>query len=205
MSRKVPTKEADLVAFVKVIIDGLKKNTDIFKNPPLTYEQLSNSTDNVKLAINNVAQNKLSYKEAITAKNIKVQTLYKNAVQITDYCYKISEDDKILLKKVGLTPRSEKKPAEHPGRIRDFKVVKQGIGKVTFKWKQPESGGKARVYIIQRKKAGASTKVWENVWTSIGKEAEIKNQPEGKIFEYRVHGLNIAGIGAPSNTVTVKF
>ncbi|MBW1649755.1 MAG: hypothetical protein JRJ44_03555, partial [Deltaproteobacteria bacterium] len=46
---------------------------------------------------------------------------------------------------------------------------------------------------------------WTNIWTEVHKEVELKDQPENKSFDYRVRALNIAGIGIPSNTVTVKF
>ncbi|MBW1616725.1 MAG: hypothetical protein JRJ49_09390 [Deltaproteobacteria bacterium] len=37
------------------------------------------------------------------------------------------------------------------------------------------------------------------------KKTKIKNQPQGKIFNYRVLAANTLGFGTPSNTVTAKF
>jgi len=205
MSRKVPRKEAELVAFIEVIIGGLKADPEIFENPPLTSQQLSDFVSNVNLSIDNVAQNKSSYEAAIMAKDINVKTLYKSAVEIVNYCYRITKDNKSLLAKVGLTPPSEKKPAEIPGQCRVFRIEKHQINGAVFKWKHPVSGGRIRAYIIQRKESEASADSWENVWTVTEKKAEIKDQPEGKTFDYRVRALNPSGIGIPSNIVTVKF
>ncbi len=67
------------------------------------------------------------------------------------------------------------------------------------------TGGKVRAYIVQRKEADETITEWENLWTEIGKTCEIRNQPEGKLFEYRVRALNTAGIGPASNILTLKF
>ncbi len=205
MSTKVPGKEAELIAFVEAIIGGFKADPDIFKAPPYTYEHLASLIDTANISIDSVAQGKSLYEAAVETKNKDTQNLRDAAIEAADYAYKVAKRNKSILAKVGLTPRWEKKSAELPGQARTLIIAKQEIGKVIFKWKQPTAGGKVGAYIIQRKETETPPEDWKNLWTSMSKEAEINDQPENQSFDYRVRALNHTGIGAPSNTVTVKF
>lgn len=205
MSKKVPRKEAELVALVEVMIGGLKVDPKIFTDPPLTFEQLTNAINKINLSVDKVAQKKSDYHKAIKEKNANLNALYNNAREIAEYCYRISKNNQVILAKVGLTPRAVKQSVESPGQCRSFTVVKQEIDSATFKWKEPIAGGKIRAYIIQRKESKAPADTWINLWMEIGKEVEIKKQPSGVFLDYRVRSLNKSGIGESSNTVTLKF
>jgi len=205
MSRKVPRKDTELIAFADAIISGFKTDTNIFKLPPYTYEQLTIMADNLSLTIANVAQNKASYEAAIIARNAELKTFHEAVIESTEYCYRIAKDNKAILAMVGLVPRTEKRPTEPPGQCRELAVVKQEIGRVIFKWKNPAAGGRIKAYLVQRKETEAPPEEWMNLWTATIKEADIKEQPEGKVFDYRVRAINNAGIGTPSNIVTIKF
>jgi len=205
MSKRVPRKESDLIAFTEGVISGLKSNPKIFANPPVSYEELTSFVERLNTAQDNVAKRKSDYEAAIEIKDKNVKTLRENAIVIADFCYRISKDDRALLAKVGLTPRGEKKVPEEPGQCPNFAIVKQEIGTAIFRWKHPANGGSVRAYIVQRKEAGNPDNVWNNVRTEITRECQVKNQPEGKTFEFRVRALNAVGIGTPSNVVTIKF
>jgi hypothetical protein len=205
MSKRIPHKEAELKALAEVIIGGLKTDPEIFKDPPVTFEQLTETVNHVTLSIDNVAQNKAGYEASIQAKDLNVKKMYKQVTYIAEYAYRITNEDQALLSKIGLTLRSEPKPIEAPGQCRLFNVEKQGIDSVVFTWKQPVRGGRVRAYIIQRQEAENLSTPWINVWTEFGKEAEIKDQPKDVFLDYRVRSLNNSGIGEPSNTITLKF
>ena len=205
MSKRIPKKESDLVALVELMIGGLKAEAEIFKSPPLSIDHLADSINTITLAVDNVAQKKGDYHKAVAQKDKDLNRLYQEAKAIAEYCYRASDDDKTVLDKVGLTPRARKRQVEFPGQCVKFRVLKQEINSVTFHWKEPQDGGAIRVYIIQRKETEAPPTTWTNLWTEVSKKAEIKNQPQGKIFDYRVRALNASGIGVPSNIVTLKF
>ena len=205
MSKRIPSKEAELAALADIIISGLKTDPEIFTNPPITYEQLTESVNNLTLATDNIAQNKASYEAAIMAKNLNLKKLRQQVTYVAEYCYRITNENKALLSKVGLTPRAEPKPIEAPGQCRLFTAEEQGINTVTFTWKQPATGGRVRAYVIQRREADKPSSPWLNLWTEFGKEAEIKDQPKDILLNYRVRALNNSGIGESSNVVTLKL
>ncbi len=205
MSKKIPNKESDLIALVELMIGGLKAEAKILKNPPLTIEELADSINAVNLAVEKVALKKADYHQAVSEKNKEVDNLFNDASNTAKFCYRIANNDKTILGKMGLTPRSEKKPVEPPGQCRNFAILKQEINSLTFHWKEPVSGGPIRVYIIQRKESEQPGNNWMNLWTEIGKKAEIKDHPQNKSFDYRVRALNASGIGEASNIVTLKF
>ena len=124
MSRRVPIKDTDLIAYADAIMGGFKTDSHIFTNPPDTVEELTSLVNELNLAIDNVAINKSSYEAAITAKDINLKKLHKAIIAATEYCYRIAEDNKAILSSVGLTPRTEKRPTELPGQVRDLEVVK---------------------------------------------------------------------------------
>ena len=205
MKRRVPRNETNLMAFVKGIVAGLKENPELFPNTPVEYKQLNNIIDEVTQATLNAVAKKSEYIAAVEKKKKKIETLYKNAAEVTAYLYRIGKNNKPLLSKAGINI-SEKKTSEKPGQCINFTILKQEItGSITLKWKRPKNGGSIRIYIIQRKEFNAPSNAWETVWTQTGKQAELKNQPQNKTLKYRVRALNSVGIGEPSNIVTAKF
>jgi len=203
MGRRVPRKEAELVSLANVIISGLKANPDIFSKSPLDYKQLKDIADKFNASNNNAAQKKADYMASLLIKKEDFKFFHKSVLDVVNYCVRIAKKDKTILAKLGLKPNKEKLQ-ELPGQCLDLTVLKQEIGSVTLKWKRPK-GGNLKGYVIQRKESDASLDAWENVWTEMTKQATIKKQPKGKIFDYRVLAMNKKGLGASSNIVTVKF
>ncbi len=98
-----------------------------------------------------------------------------------------------------------RKTPEAPGQCLNLTITKQKIGAITLTWKKPRKCGAVRAYIIQRKESDVNSNKWENIWTEHAKQVKIKNQPEGKTFDYRVRSINTLGLGLPSNVVSAKF
>ncbi len=212
MKRRVPRKQADLIAFANAIKSGLQSNPDTFKDAPIKPKQLFDIISATIKSEIEVADKKSYYQQAMAAKKKKMETLYKTTAEITNYLYRVCKNNKPLLSKMGINIPNERKTPKKPGQCLDLIILQQEIGgKVVLKWKQPQSGGIVKSYVIQRQELGSSTNTkdikntWENIWTEVNKQAKIKNQPEGKTFDYRVRALNRIGIGAESNNVTVKF
>ena len=203
MSRKIPRNEADFLSAAQKIISGLKTNPDVFNDPSIDYKSLEKLAEDFKAARDEVMQKQASYRKSVMIKQDVFKKFYKNVLYAARSCIRIAENNKAVLSKVGL--KQGRKTPEPPGQCLDLTIAKQEIKSVTLKWKKPKIGGVAKTYIIQRQEADADSDNWKTIWTEFKKQVKIKNQQEGKIFNYRVRAANALGFGLPSNTVTVKF
>ena len=66
-------------------------------------------------------------------------------------------------------------------------------------WKQPDEGGKAAAYKIQRREGDSET--WLDAGMAMDTETTLTNQPRGAGLEFRVVAVNKAGEGESSNGV----
>ncbi len=87
----------------------------------------------------------------------------------------------------------------------------QGPGKVYLDWKTPIIGGKGgpvRAYVIYRREqpqGGGAFASWEQAGMALETHALLSNQSQRREIEYRIIGVNSAGISVPSNTAAVVF
>ncbi len=203
MSRRIPRNEADFLSAAKKIISGLKANPHTFNNPPIDCKTLEKLAEDIKAAKNEVMQKKAAYQASVTIKKNIFKDFYKDILHTAKYCISASKKNKSVLSKVGL--RQGKKKPEPPGQCLNLTIEKQKPKSITLKWKNPKTGGALRSYIIQRQERSKNPEKWKTIWTAMIKQAKIKNQPQGKLFNYRVRASNTLGSGAPSNTVTAQF
>ena len=92
-----------------------------------------------------------------------------------------------------------KNPYDEPGEPGKPDIVDYDNERVDLKWKAPESDGGRPItsYIIEAKEKNTE---WTPIFTTPdGKcEATVKGLTEGKVMEFRVKAVNLAGPGAPS-------
>ncbi|MBI4503772.1 MAG: fibronectin type III domain-containing protein [Gemmatimonadetes bacterium] len=105
------------------------------------------------------------------------------------------------LSRIGWGSRREALTLAPPGEVRDIRVRKEGDTWLVLDWKLPVDGGGIAAYKVQRRKHDNGA--WEDVATSVEVELLVSNQSRGVEFDFRVLGVNKAGTGEPSATVTV--
>ena len=137
MSRRIPRKEADLLLVAQKIASGLKKNPNIFNNPPLDYKALETLIEHLKAAKNQVRQKKAAYQAAVTIKQNNFKQLYKDVLYTAKYCIQIADKDESILSKIGL--QQKRKTPEPPGQCLDLKIENQTIKSMTLKWKKTKN------------------------------------------------------------------
>jgi len=90
-------------------------------------------------------------------------------------------------------------------------AIMQGPGTVSLDWKSPIIGGKGgpvRAYVIYRREqpqGGGAFGSWEQAGMALESHALLSNQSQRRQIEYRVIGVNSAGISIPSNTAAVAL
>jgi len=88
-------------------------------------------------------------------------------------------------------------------------AIMQGPGTVYLDWKTPMIGGKGgpvRAYVIYRREqpqGGGAFGGWEQAGMPLETHALLSNQSQRREIEYRIIGVNSAGISVPSNTAAV--
>ena len=198
---RFPLKEAEVLALAQNVQAGLVANADVFPDPPVTPEVLSEdiaayqAAKAALTAAQAAVQRALVDKDgALDAVKEAVKPDLRYAENITNYA-----DDKLKLLGWG----SPKSPIamQRPGQTRGLTVASQGESSVTLQWAKPVNGGEVSAYDIMRRERDGGR--WEHVGTAVEPERVLTKQPKGKALEYHVIAINKAGNGQPSNTVTV--
>lgn len=107
------------------------------------------------------------------------------------------------LSQVGWSTRKEKQPLEVPGQVRSLEVLQQGEGWVVLDWKHPIDGGRVSAYRVRCREFESGG--WHDVAMAIDTEVLLSDQKCGVEIAYEVVAVNKAGIGEPSNIVTVTL
>lgn len=105
----------------------------------------------------------------------------------------------------------KKAPASLPIRRTSsvLEAIMQGPGTVYLDWKTPIIGGKGglvRTYVIYRRKqpqGGSAFGSWEQAGMALETHALLSNQSQRRQIEYRIIGVNSAGVSVPSNTAAL--
>jgi hypothetical protein len=199
-----PTKENDIIALAEAMIAGLSANPGVFPNPPVAVGVLANSVTLVKQRITSID----AIKGNLTAEyQLKEQQLEGGLTpemkQVLAWAEAITDDDPAKLQLIGWDGRKAQSPTIPPGQPRYFEAKFQGAGTVVFDWKAPvaNDGGILKSYCIEWRELPDGD--WAECGSTTDREKTLLNQPRGKELEYRVCGLNSAGQGAPSNTVSL--
>nr|VFK66408.1 MAG: hypothetical protein BECKUNK1418G_GA0071005_10922 [Candidatus Kentron sp. UNK]VFK73641.1 MAG: hypothetical protein BECKUNK1418H_GA0071006_12384 [Candidatus Kentron sp. UNK] len=104
-----------------------------------------------------------------------------------------------MINHLGWGAHREPSRLKAPGQTRHLEAPRQGDGWIALDWKQPDEGGKAAAYKIQRREGGSET--WTDAGLAMGLESTLSNQPRSIRLEFRVVAVNKTGEGEPSNGV----
>jgi hypothetical protein len=201
---KFPTKENDVLALAAHMVAGLAANPSIFNNPPITVAVLNNYLSVVNMRIISIDAIRGSLTAEFQLKDIELNTNLVPAMkQILAWAEAITNNDPAKLQLIGWDGRKEPAPSTPPGQPRYFEAVHQGQGTVDFDWKAAASGdgGLLKSYCIECRELPSGP--WKECGSTAEREKTVENLPRGIELEFRVCGMNAAGIGAPSNTVSL--
>jgi len=113
------------------------------------------------------------------------------------------------LELIGWGKKTPAQPSNPPNQPRAVEAIMQGPGTVYLDWKTPIVGGKGgpvRAYVIYRREqpqGGGAFASWEQAGMALETHALLSNQSQRRQIEYRIIGVNSAGISVPSNTAAV--
>jgi len=113
------------------------------------------------------------------------------------------------LELIGWGKKAPAQPTNPPNQPRALEAIMQGPGTVYLDWKSPIIGGKGgpvRTYVIYRRngpQGGGAFGSWEQVGMALETHTLLTHQPQRCEIEYRIIGVNTAGISVPSNTAPV--
>ena len=115
------------------------------------------------------------------------------------YAENVTNSDDAALNYLGWGAHHEPVRLTPPGQTRHLEAPRQGDGWIALDWKQPDEGGKAAAYKIQRREGDSET--WLDAGMAMDTEVTLTNQPRGVRLEFHVVAANKAGEGEPSNGV----
>ena len=198
-----PRKESELVALTTAMSSGYTAHAADFPNA-------------------NVAAVTTAFNNYLTAKNGQTDLSAQAQVATTDKDAALEELETVLrqqlkqseldvaavpekLELIGWGPKAGPTPATPPAQPQNFVATRQDIDSVTFAWDRPASAA-PRVYLIERRSQPAESGdfgSWQQIATTVERNAVVGSQPRGVQLEYRVKALNLAGESLPSNTSAV--
>jgi hypothetical protein len=197
---RFPESEPEIAALARLLVQGLGQATEDFPAPPVPAEELQAKLDayHATAAATVVAETAL--REQHAAKDRALEELVDDMKANLKYAEVAVRDQPEKLSQLGWGPRRSARPLKQPGEVRDIRIVSEGDTWVILSWNPPVDGGPVGAYKIQRKQQDGD---WTDVATSVETTELLTNQPRRVEFDYRVIGLNRAGAGQPSATVTV--
>ena len=105
------------------------------------------------------------------------------------------------LRQIGWSAPRDKKSLENPGQVRSLDALREGEGWVILDWKEPVEGGSTSAYRVRCRKANGGG--WRDVGMSVDTQILLSNQERSVELTFEVVAVNKAGVGEPSNIVTV--
>lgn len=132
-------------------------------------------------------------------KNHTLDAAVESSKMILRYAENVTHSDDAALNYLGWGAHREPARLKSPGQTRHLETPRQGDGWIALDWKQPDEGGKAAAYKIQRREGNSET--WLDAGMAMGLESTLSNQPRGVRLEFRAVAVNKAGESEPSNGV----
>ena len=195
-----PEREAEIAALALLVAQGFEKYPEDFPSPPVSAADLRGRLDRFTTTLAEAVAGEKGLRELHAAKDAALGEL-KDAMKASlRYGEVAVRDQPEKLAGLGWSGRRGSSDREPPGEVRDITIRSEGDTWVVLSWNAPVDGGPAAAYKVQRRKQGGS---WEDVATAVETECLLSNQPRGVEFDLRVVGLNKAGTGQPSATVSV--
>nr|VFK51665.1 MAG: Fibronectin type III domain-containing protein [Candidatus Kentron sp. TC] len=196
---RFPKAEPKIVSLIHEIIAGLEAHPDLFPNPPVSAEDLRKQFNTYLKSADTANQKQAEAKHAVEEKNHDLDAAVESGKMILRYAETTTHSDDAALNYLGWGAHREPSRLKSPGQTRHLEAPRQGDGWIALDWKQPDEGGKAAAYKIQRREGDSET--WLDAGMAMDTEVTLTNQPRGVRLEFRVVAVNKAGEGEPSNGV----
>lgn len=196
---RFPKAEQEIAHLAQQIADGLGHAADVFPSPPVPPAELKAQLDDYQEKNAALARSRAEAKIRRVDKNTALKTLKDSMRANLRYAEVMARRHPEQLTQLGWRPRRPRTPLKPPGEVRNITIRDEGDTWVLLTWEPPVEGGEVVVYRIQRRQPGGE---WVDVATSIDRLELLRDQPRGVDLEFRVFGMNRAGTGGPSATVT---
>ncbi|VFM95919.1 MAG: hypothetical protein BECKG1743D_GA0114223_101333 [Candidatus Kentron sp. G] len=196
---RFPKSESKIVSLIHDIIAGLEAHPDLFPNPPVSAEDLRKQFKTYLKSADTANEKQAEAKHAVEDKNHELDTAVESSKMILRYAENVTHSDDAALNYLGWGAHREPARLKIPGQTRHLEAPRQGDGWIALDWKQPDEGGKAAAYKIQRREGDSET--WLDAGMAMDTEVALSNQPRGIRLEFRVVAVNKVGEGEPSNGV----
>jgi len=200
---RFPEKENDIIALAAAMTLGFNQNPGIYANPPVNTNSLQVYQNAFNAGVAAVQAAEAALSAAHQQKDAALEQLEPAMKQDLTWAEAVTNNDNAKLELIGWGARKQASPSTPPGQPRYFEAVHQGQGTVDFDWKAAATGdgGLLKSYCIECRELPNGP--WKECGSTTAREKTVENLPRGVELEFRVCGLNAAGQGAPSNTVTM--
>jgi hypothetical protein len=199
-----------LVAYASSITAALATNVATFPTPPVALATINTEIANLVTAIATWgpvgARGSHADLIALRAQVLSVQFLLRTTANYVNIVATGSAFVVSLSGFTGTNPHTVVGVLSPPQNFRQLVTAKTLPKQVIIKWSKPLNIGFGKVasYLIEARIAATNT--WVPVAISTRTKATIENLPYvvgSNAFDVRVRGINSAGNGAPTNTLTV--
>jgi hypothetical protein len=198
---KFPDTEPQIAALALLICQGLQQAAQELPAPPVSAADLQARLDAYNQALAATVAEETVFRGQHAVKDQALASLVDGMKVDLKYAEATYRHQPEKLSQLGWGPRRDANALNVPGETRDIRIVTEGDTWLVLAWNPPVDGGQVAAYKIQRRKRDGSS--WEDVGTAADTKQMLSNQPRGVELEYRVVGVNKAGEGQPSATVTV--
>jgi hypothetical protein len=201
-----PRREAEIVALVKSLIAGMRRQPELYANSPVSADELEAQLAQFQTDHTGAIEGDALATQRHIAKDKSQKGMTNVAKKVIGYAEVINRDTPENLLSLGWAPvRSPSRPGSSsvaPGQVKNLVVREQGINSVLLQWKAPADGGGVAAYnILRRPRQGDND--WEHAGSCTTTEVLLTEQPRGIELMYYVVAFNKAGTGPDSNTVTL--
>ena len=202
-----PKQEMDVLTLANAMISGYQTNPSDF--PHADLPALQTATDDlrqgllVSICFRAMAKMKTEEKDAAFDALVVNMTAQLQQAEVD------TANDPGKLELIGWGKKTPAQPSNPPNQPRAVEAIMQGPGTVYLDWKTPIIGGKGgpvRAYVIYRREqpqGGGAFGSWEQAGMALETHALLSHQSQRREIEYRIIGVNSAGISVPSNTAAV--
>jgi len=199
-----PQSEAQIVDLCQQMIAGYTDHPGDF--PSVTPEMLT-ELQGALASYNGGKNNQDSAQAQAKIATASKASILTGLVETMKNDLKLSEIDCTStpekLNEIGWGKRATPQPTEPPVMPGLLRATAEGPGDIWLSWDKGNNKGSVN-WVIERRQqpaGGGDFGIWEVVGSSYNTEIHLLHQPRGIQMEYRVHGVNSAGEGAPSNNL----
>jgi hypothetical protein len=198
---RFPTRESDVDSLAQRIISGLRDNAEDFPSPPISVDELDASLNAYTEKVDAVVQAQSAAGVAVDEKAEALEKLTDEMKAVLRYAEDTVNYDGSKLRNLGWNGRKQRSELEPPGQPNALEAKREGPGWVLLEWRKPTYGGRVAAYHVQMQRSG--DREWKDVAVCFERMTVLTEQERAVELDYRVVPANKAGVGVPSNVITV--